>query len=261
MAREIVYRGSRTGLTNLRRVISSPDGTQRWNGTAFEDYDPTAWATYTALLTEDPPGGLEYVDDFPAGITDPGAYPIEIFQGSGDITDTRKADGPLYWNGSAETDPASGVAAAVWAYATRRLTQSAVEVAAVVAGEDLALFRGDTWEISLEGLGDLTGNQEIWFTAKGDSADSDSEAVLQITRTGGLERLNGAAGTALDGTLTIDNAALGNITIRLEASSSKLLEVWDRLSYDVQVLTAADAVETRTAGSLTVSPDVTLAVA
>lgn len=105
MPREIVYTPVPrvTGLTDLRRVIFSPAG-EVWNGSAFVTYDPDDWADYLAALTEDPPGGYEYVADFPTAITASGEYTVEVYQGTGVITDALVGQGPILWNGLASVD-------------------------------------------------------------------------------------------------------------------------------------------------------------
>ncbi len=142
---------------------------------------------------------------------------------------------------------------------TRTLTQSAAQVAAIVAGSTITVMRGDSWSISLTGLGSLATRSKLWFTAKRHHGDADTTSVIQIRLAGGLIYLNGAAGIAGDGSLTVDDEDKGNITIALAASSSKLLPPGS-YDYDVQMLTTTGAVQTMTNGVLTIVGDYTRAV-
>lgn len=148
----------------------------------------------------------------------------------------------------------------VWAYATRTLTASAASTTATVSGSDITITRGDSLSAALTGLGSIAARTKLWFTVKNAYGDADSASVIQIEETDGLKYLNGAAGTAAAGDITVDDAAAGNITITLNAASTAALTATGGLRYDVQMLTAS-GVSTLTAGSCTVSADVTRAVA
>ena len=148
-------------------------------------------------------------------------------------------------------------AAENWANATRTLTQTAAEVAAVLDGSDITIQRGDSLSVSLTGLGNISTRTKLWFTVKaGDGPDSDS--VIQIEETGGLLYLNASAGTAIQGDITVDNATTGAITITLDEAATAQLPLTSGLDYDVQMLTAT-GVTTLTSGYLTVSKDITRA--
>lgn len=94
-------------------------------------------------------------------------------------------------------------------------------------GEDGSITerRGDKWEIPIPGLGNLADVDELWFAVKPSQPSSDNQSLVFITLSDGLVRLNGAAaGTAGDGSITIDDEAAGDITITLEAAATKVLE-------------------------------------
>lgn len=156
-------------------------------------------------------------------------------------------------------------AAAVWTYATRTLTQTAAQIAAVLAGSTITIHRGDTFSASLTGITAYTGWDKLWFTVKGQLQEGDRRSAVQIllsdpgVATDGLQVINGQAATAADGSLTADNAALGNVTINIEAAATRQLTPGTQYTYDVQALIGSDVV-TLAAGSLTVSADVTRAV-
>ena len=154
----------------------------------------------------------------------------------------------------------------VWEYATRTLTQSAASVTAAVAGSDITIARGDTLSAALTGLGALTGYVSIDFTVKENKAAADTAAIIRIRKNAsgssdGLLILNGAtAGTAGNGSITIDVEGDGDITIALAAAETDDLVERGNLYYDVQMITSS-AVTTMTTGSCTISADVTRAIA
>lgn len=150
-------------------------------------------------------------------------------------------------------------AADIWAYAPRTLTQSAAQVAAAVQGSDLVCKRGDTFTASLTGIGALTGRTKLWFTVKGNKAQADTAALLQIVEGTGLTVLNGAAATASQGSLTVTDASLGNVTIVLDEEATALLRPSAHYYYDIQMLSAGGVV-TRTEGDFEVHEDVTRAI-
>ena len=159
------------------------------------------------------------------------------------------------------SDQLDGVEPAdVWSYATRTLTQSAAAVAAVVAGTTLTIQRGDSLSAALTGLGSIVGRKKLWITIKSSETGADTEAVVQIEETAGLIYLNGAAGTALQGDITVDDATAGDITITLLAASAAQLPIGAYV-YDVQWVDASDAVYTLTSGTARIVADVTRATA
>jgi len=156
-------------------------------------------------------------------------------------------------------------AAEVWASATRTLTQSAAQVAAIVDGSEITVVNYASIIIALTGLGNLTGDTQIWFTVKGLTTHTDAEAILQIGYVGGLLYLNGAAPimpiTAEDGELAVDNAANGDITITLSFDAAALLLAVTDLHYDIKALNAtAETIAVLTSGQMNVVQTVTHAL-
>lgn len=149
-------------------------------------------------------------------------------------------------------------AGGVWAYATRTLTQTAAEIQAALEGSRITIHRGDDLSVSLTGLGSLAGRTELWFTAKKAEGHVDSRSEIQITEGDGLKRLNGAEGTAGNGSITVDDEDAGDITIVLKAVETAKLRPAS-LHYDVQVLIAG-IVSTLTESRINVTADVTRAV-
>lgn len=152
--------------------------------------------------------------------------------------------------------------ASLWAYASRTLTQTAAAVTAAIAGSDITILRGDTVTIALTGLGALTGYVSLDWTVKADVNDVDAAALLRVRKNAsglsdGLITINGAtATTAAQASITIDDAALGNITITLTDDCTAQLSPRRGLVYDVQMITATTT-RTLTDGDATIAGDVT----
>lgn len=120
---------------------------------------------------------------------------------------------------------------------------------------DVSIVRGDTMAVAITGLGNIAARDKLWFTAKRNANQTDAQAVIQIEETAGLVYFNGAAaGTPANGDITVDDAALGNITVTLdEARTAELALLSGR--YDVQMLSAG-VVRTLAIGSFAVTEDV-----
>ncbi len=152
-------------------------------------------------------------------------------------------------------------AAAVWAYGSRTLTQliTAVTPPPVITGDTITIHRGDTTTLNITGLGNITGRSKLWFTVKARDSDADTAAIIEIEETLGLVWLNGAAGTAIQGSLLVTNATTGAVTITLAAAATAALIANQNYRYDMQSLTGT-TVLTLTQGTFTVQTDVTRAV-
>lgn len=126
--------------------------------------------------------------------------------------------------------------------------------------QDLELYRGDSWSQMIRGMGDLTGATDIWFAAKVDPDDLDSESIFLISETVGLEVINGVvAAVAANGSITVVGAATaGVIQIDFdEVETAKLVP--DRRFWDAQKLVAG-TVTTPKAGRMDISADIVRAV-
>ena len=132
-------------------------------------------------------------------------------------------------------------------------------ISASVSSSTITQYRGDDWSIALTGLGAITGQTEVWFTIKRRQVDTDAEAAVLLSDGTGLEIINGAVGTAGNGTLTVDDASAGDITMTLKAVESAKLAVGAYV-FDVQWKNAGGVIKTIADGAFTVSADVTKAV-
>lgn len=151
-------------------------------------------------------------------------------------------------------------AAEVWTNATRTLTISAVPSFAATANV-LYMSMGSTFSASITGLGSLANKAKLYFTAKRKIEDADASAIIQIEEIGGLLVLNGAAaGTPANGSLTVDDAVAGDITITLsEVETTKLLK--ENLFYDIKIIrTVGTIASVLQIGILVITEDVTDAI-
>jgi len=159
---------------------------------------------------------------------------------------------------SATPTDLSTIPRAVWSYSRRTLTMAAATIIAVLRGEELAILRGDTLDIDITGLGDISGRSKLWFTVKNDKDLADSGALIQIEETAGLLYINGAAASvAGNGSITVTDAANGNITIELAAVETAKLDDIGRLYWDMQMLDGSGVVQTMTNGRAVIIGDVT----
>jgi len=248
------------------------------SGTTWAGIIVTLDATGALATPSSGPTGVLYIDGEANGaeVTISGANPYKWSVTLPALTAGQRVD--MYITATIATIATAGVVAseqadtallseveaavptAVWASATRTLTQSAASVVAVLAGSDITIQRGDTETISLTDIGALTGYTKLWFTVKGRKSQADSASLLQIEKTGGLLYLNGAvASTASDGSITISDEATGDISIVIKAAATAVLEP-GAYYYDIQMLSAS-GVNTMTYGTFTIEGDVTRTVA
>lgn len=196
-----------------------------------------------------------------AASVDAAAEYVAVFHTAGDVD---QADIPALWcigrAGVPNLDaPISTVDADVWGYGTRTLTQTAAQVASVMAGSTITCQRGDSLNVSLTGLGNISARTKSWLTVKVDTGLPDSAATLFNEETAGLTIVNGAAYTPVtDGVISVTDALAGNLDWDIAAVVTAVLPIGSYY-YDYQTLDAG-GVHTRTAGILTVTADVTRAV-
>lgn len=153
----------------------------------------------------------------------------------------------------------------VWDSAVRTLTVVAAGTRAVIKKSLITIHRGDTINIPIIGLGDLTNYQDIDFTVKETDRARDNDAIIRIRKnvgasSDGLIRLNKeAAGTSTDGSIVIDDVSLGNITITIKPAATVTLVPVNDLYYDIQMITLT-TVDTMSVGQCDIIADVTRAI-
>ena len=147
----------------------------------------------------------------------------------------------------------------VWSHTPRTLTQSAIVPGPTTTAGEITRRRGDSWEITLADLS-LEGRTEVWFTLKRGYDYPDDAALLQITETGGLVRLHGAAveaGEAAKAGIVV-SANNDTVTISVEAAITAQLAT-GTFQYDLQWKNATGDIYTVSLGTFTISGDVTRA--
>jgi hypothetical protein len=149
-----------------------------------------------------------------------------------------------------------------WAFETRTLTSSALSTVAAVAGSVITQPWATSWNFSITGLGNLTARASLYFTIKRRTTDVDASSVVQIEETAGLLFINGAAATvAGNGTLTVDDAVAGDVTVTLAVAESNKLRPVDGLQYDFKMITAAALAQLLTLNRFNISDIVTGVIA
>lgn len=150
-----------------------------------------------------------------------------------------------------------------WAGQAATADNEAATVVSPVSGSTITVYRGTTWSISLTNIGPLTSYDTIYFSVKHRIQDTENQAVLRVKNAAsGLERFNGAAPTAAaNGTITIDNAGTGDITITIQEEETQNAPLAAGLHYDVKGVDADGAVTVLTIGTtFNISGDVTRAI-
>jgi hypothetical protein len=163
------------------------------------------------------------------------------------------AHGAGSWAGSTT----AAIAAAVWAYVSRTLTQPAASVIAIVSGSTaITITRGDTYTETFTLPSDISDNDDIWFTYKNDKIDSDDDAIVLIKKSG-LSRINKAAATIpANGSITTPTATTAVVTLQA-TEAAKLAPSLG--CYDIQKRKGTNVTTVRE-GNCTVAADVTRAV-
>lgn len=116
------------------------------------------------------------------------------------------------------------------------LTTPVASVTAAVTGSTITVYRGTTWIISLTGLGNISAYDTIYFSVKRYPTDSEADAIVRVyNNASGLLRFNGAEpSAATNGTITIDDATDGDITITIQEAETDDAPVIDCLDYDIK---------------------------
>ena len=121
--------------------------------------------------------------------------------------------------------------------------------------ERLYALKNNTLFQAVTELGDLVGWEEIYFTMKTDASLEDSEATIQVSKDDGLQIINGEeAATSANGSITIDDTSLGNLTIFVDEVEMAKIETRTNYVYDIKlirggvqkVITLADGIYTIT---------------
>lgn len=153
------------------------------------------------------------------------------------------------------TNLATAALAAIWSYATRTLTGASQSVGnSLSAGATVTAYRASTWDVTLTGLGVLTGWTKLVVTLRSDLDADDDDSLVQIqlsspsAASDGLLYINGAAATTkANGSIVVNDAVTGSITISLAAVESAKLS-HQRTKYDVKKFVGSTATFMSTEG-------------
>lgn len=108
MSNELSWRHSATGETVYATIRSA--ARTMWNGSALEALTVANWGDYDIALAETPASSYFHVGDWPAGLSTPGWYWVDIYVQAGaspDISDTLAGTLYGYWDGT-KFEPAGG---------------------------------------------------------------------------------------------------------------------------------------------------------
>jgi len=154
---------------------------------------------------------------------------------------------------------AGATPATFFTYTLARLNALASAVAAAAtAGEPLEIKRGDTFTQAYSlGAYAVADMAEVRFAVKDSDDDTDNEAIILISLTGGLERFKGAAET-VPGRGQITLAVVSGLlvaTITLDENRTFSLVKSNQLAFGVQFTTAGGVVSEFQSGAAKVTGD------
>jgi hypothetical protein len=230
--------------------IAVGSGEIRWTGTAEETVPPAVNVTYLAGQSE-PLDNLVLALGHTDGIV---AHP----QGLRDALKLAPTAGTPA-DGSVD-DHLDDLAAAL-AAATSTLT-----VVSAVDGGVINIYQAVSFQATISGLAIPAGWTKVYWTVKRATSEADTDAILQMVETNpsagtdGLLRVNGAAGTAGNGSLTVDQAA-GTVVIDLIMTVCDDLALATGLVWSLKALHPTSAATLLATGTVNVLGQATAAVA
>lgn len=196
-----------------------------------------------------------------AEVTNTGAY-IRIYS-SADF-DTYNYFAAAEYDGATVLDQ-DWITGAASIEATVSLSTPVATVTAAVSGTTITVYRGTTWVIALTGLGNISAYDTIYFSVKRYPTDSEDDAIVRVYNdASGLLRFNGAApSAATNGTITIDDATDGDITITIQEEETDGAPILDCLDYDIKGVDDDGNVVMLAYGAekFTITADITQAIA
>ena len=110
----------------------------------------------------------------------------------------------------------------------------AVAVSSLTPGY-IGVTRGDTLTVTLPLLGNIASRTKLVWTLKltsmvQSSSNTDSQAIIQVSESGGLLTLNGATATdSTQASLTVTNATTGAVTLTLKPSVTSVIPIEDAI--------------------------------
>lgn len=143
---------------------------------------------------------------------------------------------------------------------------STLTVVSAVDGGELAIYQAVSFQATISGLAIPADWTKVYWTVKRATSEADTDAILQLVETNpaagtdGLLRLNGAAGTAANGTLTVNQAA-GTVVIDLVMTICDDLALATGLVWSLKALRPTSASTLLAVGTVNVLGQATMAVA
>ena len=139
---------------------------------------------------------------------------------------------------------------------------SSITVMSAIDGDDITVYRNDTWSFSATVTFALTAYEAVAFVVKRSESDTDEDAILYVRSDAGLVRMNGAVpgvgsapGTSADGVLTIESATEFSVLVAITQTNvppvSKHYKWWLKV-FDTSP--APDEGYTRATGKFIVKP-------
>lgn len=139
----------------------------------------------------------------------------------------------------------SAVANNVWAYPARSLTVSSVRPRTLVDGDQFSIYKDTSITIPITNLGDISDYTNFWFTVKReqDLEAADAQSIIHMDYLTGLLYINKTAAIASQGSITIDNSSLGNITVAITKDGAALLPIFAKelLRWEIKGLSSSAA--------------------
>lgn len=174
---------------------------------------------------------------------------VDVGSVSGSASAADKLEAILLASGSTDSSIAANMVAT---------NLSATQIADITTTGKITRRRGDDWTIAVTGLGNITGYQNIWFGIKKNKKDADAKSEVLIDTTTGLRFIaRGAASTPANGSITVNDATNGNITIVLKAvESAKTGATATDYFYEIQWENSSNTITTLEEGDFTVILDV-----
>ena len=85
-----------------------------------------------------------------------------------------------------------------------------------VVGDDITVYRNDTWEFTSTITLALTSYEAVAFVVKNGTNTADNDSLLYIRSDTGMVRMNGATATSNKGTLTVDSATVFSVLVDID---------------------------------------------
>ena len=145
---------------------------------------------------------------------------------------------------------------------TDLISAGAITVLSPVAieGNRITVRSGDSWEVPITGLGSLADAEKLWFAVKTATKDADAAAVLLVESVAGLTIVAGATyASPADGTLAIDDAGAGEVTISVNEAATVLTGSGEK-KWALKVRRLDGSVATTVTGTLTLLPAIVRAI-